>query len=236
MLLLLSALLAALATGAFILASAKPRLPKALGESLAGWRVRLGTLYLWRQRQREREAALRDWPGLLSQLSGALRAGESFDQACLSAQASAKGVWAGSLALLNAELRLGTERSVALDGLAQQPQLLPLRDSLRALSTTVQAQRESGGNLSELLDQLAEEAREREGFQAQVDALTAQGRLSALIVGALPVALFAGMTALDPGLTEPLWGRPLGWGLLFLAACLEAVGFWILRGISRIEL
>ncbi len=234
MLRMLCALLAALATGAFIFAWDKVDLPKGLGERWATLGLKLKRAQSWRQRRHERHAIAKAWPGLLSQLGGALRAGESLEQAFNSAQATAPKALLGPLASFNAGLGLGADLGLTLDALALDPRMALVRDSLRSLATAVQIQREIGGNLAEILDHLVEQAHEREGFQAQVEALTAQGRLSALIVGALPLVLFAGMTLMDPALTEPLWGRPLGWGLLLGAVLLEALGFWALRIVTRI--
>ncbi|MDY6852028.1 MAG: type II secretion system F family protein [Thermodesulfobacteriota bacterium] len=96
-------------------------------------------------------------------------------------------------------------------------------------------QRETGGNLTMILEGLARAVRERFQLKRQVKALTAEGRITSLVLGVLPMA-FAGITwILNPDYITILFSDPLGRRLLALAIALEIAGFTIMRLVSKIE-
>ena len=187
----------------------------------------------WRERQRQ--ALLGEQlPQLLESLSAALRAGQSLPQALESARADMPEPSAAWLAGLQASVRLGQAPELALEQAAEALQG-PLAADWRLLATGVAIQLDSGGDLAGLLDQLAETLRERQRLLAQARALTAQGRLSAWVVGLLPVALLMALELIDPDMVSPLFTTPQGWGMLAAAVVLEAMGVMVLRTIVRIE-
>lgn len=187
----------------------------------------------WAARQREAQLG-EQLPQLLESLSAALRAGQSLPQALESARADMPEPSAGWLAGVQASVRLGQAPEKVLEEAADALQG-PLAADWRLLATGVAIQRDSGGDLAGLLDQLAETLRERQRLLAQARALTAQGRLSAWVVGLLPVALLVALEIIDPDMLSPLFTTPQGWAMLAAAVVLEALGVLVLRTIVRIE-
>jgi tight adherence protein B len=111
---------------------------------------------------------------------------------------------------------------------------VPLMD-VRFFAIAVLTQRETGGNLAEVLDNLAGVMRDRFRVRRQLRVLTAQGRLSGWILGALPVVLGVALFALNPGQMQSFIGDPAGFRLLMTAIGLEIVGVIAIRQILRTE-
>ena len=97
-------------------------------------------------------------------------------------------------------------------------------------------QRTTGGNLSEILDNVAETIRERERVQGELNTLTAEKRFSGNILSVYPAALTAIMFLIRPNLMSILVTEPAGWVLLGIAGTLQLIGFLIIRQIVRIEI
>jgi tight adherence protein B len=188
----------------------------------------------WEQR-RQLQRQSEQMPSLLEALSGGLRAGLSLPQSLEAAVEDLPQPSAGLAQRLLNGLRLGETPEDLMLAEARLFEGHALAADWRLLSTAVGIQRSSGGDLAAVLDQLTETLRERERLRAQVDALTAQGRLSAWIVGCLPLALLAALQALDPDLVAPLFHTQTGWVLLGLGALMETAGILLLRRIVDID-
>ena len=96
-------------------------------------------------------------------------------------------------------------------------------------------QRETGGNLTELLDGLAKTIRERIKFKGKIKTLSSEGRFSAVLLGSLPFVLGAILSLLNPAYMRPLWETPQGQNLLIIGAVLLVVGFVALTRITNIK-
>ena len=96
-------------------------------------------------------------------------------------------------------------------------------------------QKESGGNLAEVLEKVAQTTRERFRLKKQVSVHTAQGRMTGWILSLLPVLLGLGMYLVNPDGMSVLWKRPLGLKMLYTAAGMEVVGALIIRKIVAIR-
>ena len=125
---------------------------------------------------------------------------------------------------------------------------LPLRDALmqlidrmpspdlRVLVTAIVVQRETGGNLVEVLDRTVHVIRERQRIQGEIRVQTAQGRLTGWILTLLPAVVMAMINVIDPGYSKPLLKDPIGHKLLLLCLVLISLGaFFINRIINSID-
>jgi tight adherence protein B len=99
----------------------------------------------------------------------------------------------------------------------------------------IRIQREVGGNLAELLTTVAGTLRERERLRRQVKVLSAEGRLSAWILGLLPLAFALYLVVAQPDYLEPLVTEPLGWAMIALGATLLLIGSLWMRRTVKVE-
>ncbi|MFN2581493.1 MAG: type II secretion system F family protein [Candidatus Dormibacteria bacterium] len=111
---------------------------------------------------------------------------------------------------------------------------IPLVD-VRFFSTAVLTQRETGGNLAEVLDNLANVMRDRFRVRNQLKVLTAQGRMSGWMLGGLPIVLGAALYFMNPGSFETFVTDPTGLWLLKIAITLEIVGVVAIHNILKVE-
>jgi tight adherence protein B len=111
---------------------------------------------------------------------------------------------------------------------------VPLQD-VRIFVAAVLIQKESGGNLAEVLEKVAQTTRERFRLKKQISVHTAQGRLTGWILSALPVALGFGMYLVNPESISVLWKRPIGLKMLYTAVGMTTVGSLIIQKIVRIK-
>jgi tight adherence protein B len=120
------------------------------------------------------------------------------------------------------------------DALRAMASRVPVLDA-RFFVTAVLTQRESGGNLAEVLDNLSAVMRERFKVKRQIRVISAHGRLSAWVLSSLPPALAAALFMLSPGFMRVLIDDPLGLQLVFAAIFLEVLGTYIISRLVRIE-
>ena len=106
---------------------------------------------------------------------------------------------------------------------------------LRFFVTSVQIQRQTGGDLAEILDRIGYIVRERFKILGQVKALTAEGRLSGIVLIALPIGLFAMMLSMKPDYIELLWTDPMGEKMSIGAIILMIVGAYAIKKIVDIK-
>lgn len=182
-------------------------------------------------RARARAAALEaQLPDALSVVAGSLAAGHTFLRSLQLLCEEATPPLSDELLRVVRETQLGTPVVDALDAMAHRVGVADLRWIVQA----IRVQQEVGGKLADLLHTLADFMRAREDVRREVRALTAEGRLSAWVLGALPVVLIVAVRVLNPGYLDPLLR---GWGLVALGASAASVacGVYLIRRLVRIE-
>lgn len=170
-------------------------------------------------------------PDALSIMSNAMKSGYSLLQAMEVVSREMPVPIADEFALVIKETRVNISVEDALFNLTQR---VPSGD-LDLVVTAMLIQRQIGGNLSEVLEKINETIRERIRILGEVRALTAQGRMSGLIVGALPFFLGVIIQVLSPGYLNPLFGNPIGWALLGTAVVMQLIGVIFIRSIIHLE-
>ena len=113
-----------------------------------------------------------------------------------------------------------------------------IRDSnfdLKLFVSSVLLQRDTGGNLIEILGNISKTIRDRFVFEAKVRALTAEARISAIILGGLPFAILAIISVLRPDYLRPLIDDPLGHYVVAGALTWFAIGVFVMRTVSDVE-
>jgi tight adherence protein B len=170
-------------------------------------------------------------PDALDLMVSALRAGHSLVAALrLAAQESADPI-GSEFRLCFDEQNYGLELRTALENLIIR---VPLQD-LRIVATAILIQKESGGNLAEVLDKAANLIRERFKLKREVRTYTAQGRLTGWILSLLPLVLGVLLYIISPETISVLWKREIGIKLLYTAAGMTIVGALIIRKIVNME-
>jgi tight adherence protein B len=111
---------------------------------------------------------------------------------------------------------------------------VPLQD-MKIVCTAILIQKESGGNLAEVLEKTSHVIRERFRLKRQIMTHTAQGRLTGLILTLLPVVLGVLLYFLNPKSMSLLWTREIGIKLLYASAALIVIGGLIIRKIVNID-
>jgi len=186
------------------------------------------TLLIVKRGKRQRQFAdLLD--DTLQMLAGSLRAGYGLMQAIDAAAREAESPMADELRRVSAEVRLGRDFVESLESMSA-------RMSSEDFSWVVQAiriHREVGGDLGEVLDRVGETIRARGRLQRHVRALSAEGRISAYVLTALPFTIAAAMAVLNPGYLRVLYTTSVGAALLVVAAVLMTTGTLWLRKIVR---
>lgn len=120
------------------------------------------------------------------------------------------------------------------DALLNLSQRVPLVD-VKFFVTAVMLQRETGGNLAEILDNLSYMIRERFKILRQVRVYTAQGRLTMMLLMGLPPTIIVTMLIMNPSFIQPLFADPIGHVLLAAGITLQTVGYFVIRRIIQIQ-
>lgn len=188
--------------------------------------VRLSMLRRRRLRKIEEQI-----PDAIDVIKRALRAGHPFNAAIKLVADDMDQPIAKEFELTFSDLNYGSDVRRALLGLLNRVPSI----TVMALVTSVLVQRETGGNLAEILDQISKVVRGRFKFERKVRTLAAEGKMSAWVLALIPLALVAMMSIASPGYLPVLLTHPTGHKLLYGAAILELLGIIWIRSVIRIE-
>jgi len=171
------------------------------------------------------------FPEAIDTLARAVRAGHAFTTALeLIANELSEPV-ASEFRKLFEEQKFGMPVRDALMNLAER---VPLVD-VKFFVTAVMLQRETGGNLAEILDNLSYVIRERFKIMRQVRVYTAQGRLTMLLLMGLPPVIVTTMLLTSPAFIRPLFADPIGHVLVVAGVVLQTFGYFVIRKIIQIQ-
>lgn len=175
------------------------------------------------------KAFVRQLPDMLSLLAGTLKAGYSVGQGFESVSTEISDPMGRELRRVVTETRLGRSLEESLDSVAERMD----SDDFKWTVMAIRIQREVGGNLAELLMTVAETMTQRERLRRDVSTLTAEGRISAVIIGLLPPGLAAVLMVMNPAYISELFQPGLGYALLFAAVVMMGIGFaWMKKCIT----
>jgi tight adherence protein B len=201
----------------------------ALAAALASAVVPL--LYVRFRRGRRLRKLDRQFPDVCDMLARALRSGHAFTGAIGMVGTEFAEPMSSEFRITFDEINYGISLNDALLNLATR---VPIRD-LRYLVIAVLIQRETGGNLAELLDGITALIRERFKLFDKVRVLSAEGKLSAWILGLLPFGTAAIMMTINPGFLDVLWQDPAGLKLLYTVLGSMVFGMFWMRHIVRMR-
>jgi tight adherence protein B len=165
-------------------------------------------------------------PDAIDLIARAVRAGHPLSEGLRMASEEAPQPLGSEFRITFEEQRFGLPFEEALLGLGDRVEVV----DIRILITAILVQREVGGNLSEILEQISETMRARFSLKRQVRVYTAQGRMSGYTLGALPIFVGLVITLINPEYMQTLYQEALGRALLLGASVLQGIGFlWIRR-------
>ena len=181
---------------------------------------------------RRQSAFMNQLGDTLLMVSNALRAGFSFMQAMEYISREMSDPIGTEFRKVVNEMNLGSTLETSLENMGKRVE----SKDFDLVVTAVLIQRQVGGNLSQVLDNISNTISERIRMRREILALTSQGRLSGMIVGAIPIAMIFMLTSMDPNYFKPVTDSPTGRMLAVAAAVLEILAGITIRNIVNIKL
>jgi tight adherence protein B len=185
---------------------------------------------LWKRSRRLKKFAAQ-MPDAMELLARALRAGQSLGAGLHTVSEEMPNPIAKEFGRVYEEQNLGIPLEEAMQNMCDR---VPNLD-LRFFVTSVAIQRQTGGDMAEILDKIGYVIRERYRILGQVKALTGEGRLSGVVLIALPFSLFGFMLHIKPDYVEKLWTHPLGIKMSVAALVLQVLGAICIKKIVDIK-
>ncbi len=185
-------------------------------------------LYMKRRRIK---AFLNQLPDVLNFLSSSLKSGYSLMQAMNTVAEEGTPPASIEFKRVLGEINLGKSYENAFDKMV----LRNPAEEIEILTTAILITRETGANLAFILDSVSDTFRERDKISGEVRSLTAQGRLSGIILSLLPLAILIMIYLLNPAYIQPLFSQPAGRLLLFGGICSQALGVLLIKKIVRLD-
>lgn len=170
-------------------------------------------------------------PEFLNTLANGLRSGLSLNQGIAIAVEESPDPVKWEFERVLKDLNVGRRVEDALGNLKDRTN----NENIDLLVNAIIIQREAGGNLSEILDILAETIRENEKLQRYFKSTIAQNKLSGIIIGLLPIGLAAVLTVMSPEYMMPLYQESIGRIMLLVALSMMALGMFIIKKITEME-
>jgi tight adherence protein B len=189
-------------------------------------------IHVWWKRRKRLNLFLEQLPDTLELMSRALSAGHAFAESLHMVATEMPEPVATEFNKTYEEQNLGLSLKLALENLATRVPLLDLKMCI----TAIMIQRETGGNLAEILEKVAHTIRERFRILEDLRTLTTSSRMSAWILCGLPIFVALAVTALNPEYMSVLWKDPRGHYLIAAALFLQCTGMLIIRKILRIKI
>ncbi|GAA2172281.1 hypothetical protein GCM10009784_02100 [Arthrobacter parietis] len=167
----------------------------------------------------------------LQLLTGGLRAGHSILRAIDAAAIEADAPTSDEMRRVVTETSLGKDLLASLTDTSKRME----SEDFAWIAQAIQINREVGGDLADVLDQVGATIRERSEIKGQIRALAAEGKFSAYILVALPFAIGGMLTVVSPGYINPLFENPLGWVMIGASVVMMTIGCLWLRKIIDLK-
>ncbi|MBE4719245.1 type II secretion system F family protein [Pseudarthrobacter sp. AB1] len=167
----------------------------------------------------------------LQLLSGGLRAGHSILRAVDAAASESQSPTSEEMRRVITETSLGRD---LLDSLTDTSERMRNEDFVW-IAQAIQINREVGGNLAEVLDQVNETIRERSEIKGHIKSLAAEGKFSAYILIAMPIGIVLMLMTVSPGYMNSMFTHPLGWGMIGASVILMTIGSLWMRKIIDLK-
>jgi tight adherence protein B len=167
----------------------------------------------------------------LQLLAGGLRAGHSILRAIDAAAAESQSPTSEEMRRVITETSLGRDLLASLTDTSERMR----NEDFVWIAQAIQINREVGGNLAEVLDQVNETIRERSEIKGHIKALAAEGKFSAYILIAMPIGISVMLMMVNPGYMDSMFTHPLGWGMMAASAVFMTIGSLWMRKIIDLK-
>lgn len=167
----------------------------------------------------------------LQLLAGGLRAGHSILRAVDAAANESQSPTSEEMRRVITETSLGRDLLASLTDTSERMK----NEDFVWIAQAIQINREVGGNLAEVLDQVNETIRERSEIKGHIKALAAEGKFSAYILMALPIGIVVMLMAVNPGYMNSMFTNPLGWGMIAASVIMMTIGGLWMRKIIDLK-
>ena len=184
------------------------------------------------KRRRRLKRFMNHFPEALEMFARSLRAGHSFTGAIQLVAQEMPDPIGPEFAKVFEEQNLGIPLRQALIGMTDRVDIL----DVKFFVTAILIQRETGGNLAEIIDKIAYVIRERFRIQGQLKIFTAQARISGTILALLPISLAVLLSTINPEYMKPLWVEKTGKIMIVVAVIMQILGIIAIRKIIRIKI
>lgn len=193
----------------------------------------LPIIYLfWKRREVQRKIII-EMPDAVGMVVRSLRIGMGVDAALKEAGDSLAGPLGMEIKIIYREMAVGIPFAQAFLGFAKRYPALP---DVKLFCTAFILQRETGGNLAELLDSLAKTIQNRFTFKRQIKTYTAEARMSAIIISLLPLMFALVAWFMNPNYLEKLTDTSLGRSMVYAAVGLEIIGFLVMQKMIKVKI
>ncbi|MDV8146740.1 type II secretion system F family protein [Arthrobacter sp. B10-11] len=167
----------------------------------------------------------------LQLLAGGLRAGHSILRAIDAAAAESQSPTSEEMRRVITETSLGRDLLASLTDTSERMK----NEDFVWIAQAIQINREVGGNLAEVLDQVNETIRERSEIKGHIKALAAEGKFSAYILIAMPIGIVLMLMAVNPGYMDAMFTHPLGWAMIAASVVFMTIGSLWMRKIIDLK-
>ncbi len=189
-------------------------------------------IYVSFMTNRRREKFENQMAETMTLFSSALKSGMNVPTALANVAQEMEAPMGEELARIVNETRLGRD---LIEGMLETAQRMDSKD-FGWVSEAVAIQRESGGRLSEILDRVTETIAERNELRQKIQALAAEGKMSGYVLMALPIAVGAGYSVMNPAYMEPLYTTVTGKLILAASAVLYVLGYFWMSKVTKVKL
>jgi tight adherence protein B len=185
-----------------------------------------------REMKKKQSKMVEVFPQTLGMAVQALKTGQTVPQVVEYLSKECQPPLKEELASVCGEIDLGASAEQALTKMADR---FPHFQEFHQFLESYKISRQTGANLTHLLEVLLDGMEEKNRILRKMDAMTSQARLSGLMMGSLPFMLAFVFFLMDPNLITPLFTQKIGWAILFTAFFLEGVGFWWIQQLLQLE-
>jgi tight adherence protein B len=179
----------------------------------------------------KRRVFLKQFPTVLSQISSIVRTGSSLEEAFSMIAKDAAPPASMEFSTLVSEYKINHNLAACLENLCNRIK----SEDLKIFTHSIMISKKTGANIIEQIDNIYSTINQRLYIEGKINALTAQGKIQAVLTIAIPILIILAVRAVDPHYFDPLFDTTLGHIILVIAGLLDSIGFYLVLKLSRVK-